>query len=423
MLNKLKPKSEFSKNVLTLMTGTTIAQAIPIAISPILTRLYTPEDFGVFALYMSIVSILSVIVTGQYELAIMLPKNEKDSFNILFLSIILTVIISFIVFLIVFIFNQQITKVLNNKEISNWLYLVPFSILIIGLFNSFNYWFNRNKNYKILAKIKVTQSFTNSGSNLGFGLLQLNSFGLIVSSFISQLVAVILFIKRFDFNNLKYFNKKRLLVLAKKYKKFPNFTLFHNLLNNLSKNIPIILLAKYFSSKESGFFMFTNRIIGTPINIISGSISLVFFKELSFLKNNNKKKLLQIFKSMLYKLIILFFPLFLILFVFSSDIVIYIFGEKWEEVGVYLKIFLPMFFFRSLGSVLSNVIIVFEKQIEGFIFEIMNIFFRISSILIGVIFNNILLGLLIFSLSSSLLTVYRIIWYYKIIKEYINDSI
>ena len=77
MLTKLKSKSEFSKNVLTLMTGTTIAQAIPIAISPILTRIYTPEDFGVFALYLSIVSILVVFTTGQYDLAIMLPKYEK----------------------------------------------------------------------------------------------------------------------------------------------------------------------------------------------------------------------------------------------------------------------------------------------------------------------------------------------------------
>ena len=64
MLNILKPKSEFSRNVLTLMTGTTIAQAIPIAISPILTRIYSSEDFGMSALYMSIASILSVVATG-----------------------------------------------------------------------------------------------------------------------------------------------------------------------------------------------------------------------------------------------------------------------------------------------------------------------------------------------------------------------
>ena len=83
MLDNLKPKSEFSRNVLTLMTGTTIAQAIPIAISPILTRIYTPEDFGMFALYMSIASILSVVATGWYELAIMLLKKDEDTVNIL----------------------------------------------------------------------------------------------------------------------------------------------------------------------------------------------------------------------------------------------------------------------------------------------------------------------------------------------------
>ena len=75
MLNKLKPKSEFSKNVLTLMTGATIAQAIPIAISPILTRIYTPEDFGIFALFIAITTIFGTIANGRYELAIMLPKN------------------------------------------------------------------------------------------------------------------------------------------------------------------------------------------------------------------------------------------------------------------------------------------------------------------------------------------------------------
>ena len=89
MLNKLKPKSEFSRNVVTLMTGTTIAQAIPIAISPILTRIYTPEDFGVFAVYLSILTIVAVVATGKYELAIMLPEEENDALNLVSLSILL----------------------------------------------------------------------------------------------------------------------------------------------------------------------------------------------------------------------------------------------------------------------------------------------------------------------------------------------
>ena len=87
MINKLKPKSEFSRNVLTLMTGTTIAQAIPIAISPILTRIYTPEEFGVFALYLSIIMLFSSLVAGKYELSILIPKHDKNAKNLVLLSI------------------------------------------------------------------------------------------------------------------------------------------------------------------------------------------------------------------------------------------------------------------------------------------------------------------------------------------------
>ena len=96
MINKLKPKSEFSRNILTLMTGTTISQAIPISISPILTRIYTPEDFGVFALFLAITTIIGSFSNGRYELAIMLPENDEDAINIAGLGFIISSTISIV---------------------------------------------------------------------------------------------------------------------------------------------------------------------------------------------------------------------------------------------------------------------------------------------------------------------------------------
>jgi len=101
MLRKLIPQSRYARNVITLMTGTGLAQAIPVAISPILTRLYSPEDFGTFAVYMAVVSIASVLVTGRYELAIMLPKNDRDALHIVVLSAGLSCIISALLLLVV----------------------------------------------------------------------------------------------------------------------------------------------------------------------------------------------------------------------------------------------------------------------------------------------------------------------------------
>ena len=154
MLDKLKEilnlKSEFSKNVLTLVTGTTIAQAIPIAISPILTRIYTPEDFGVLALFISITTILGTIANGRYELAIVLPKRDNNALELTALSIIITMGFSLLLVILVILFHDSLLSYLNNDRFSFWLYLIPLSVLLFSLFNILNYYHTRKKEYKTI---------------------------------------------------------------------------------------------------------------------------------------------------------------------------------------------------------------------------------------------------------------------------------
>jgi len=109
-IKNLKAKSDFTKNVLTLLTGTTIAQAIPIAISPILTRIYTPIDFGIVALFMAIVATFGSIANGRYELAIMLPKSEEDAINLFALTLIITTTISLILLVAILFLDEKIIK-------------------------------------------------------------------------------------------------------------------------------------------------------------------------------------------------------------------------------------------------------------------------------------------------------------------------
>lgn len=145
----IKKKSEFTKNIVTLMTGTAIAQAIPIAISPILTRIYSPEDFGVFALFVAIISILGNIANAKYELAIMLPKKDEDAINIFALGFLITCIISIIMLIFVITFNHYFIDSLKNEEIGFWLYFVPIAIFFSGMYNVLNYFNNRKKIIKI----------------------------------------------------------------------------------------------------------------------------------------------------------------------------------------------------------------------------------------------------------------------------------
>ena len=119
MINKLKLKSKFSLNIMTLMLGTTVAQAIPIIISPILTRIYSPEEFGLLILFMSIVSILSVIVSLRYERAIIQPLDDEDAISLVVISMLVTIGVSTILTILINIFYTQINLIfiLNNIKL------------------------------------------------------------------------------------------------------------------------------------------------------------------------------------------------------------------------------------------------------------------------------------------------------------------
>lgn len=336
MINKLKPKSEFSRNVLTLMTGTSIAQAIPIAISPILTRIYTPEDFGIFALYMSIASILAVLATSRYELAIMLPKKDEDAINIVALSIVISFFVSLLSFLTVFLFNSQITNLLGNPEISNWLYFIPITVLLTGIYQSFNYWNNRKKLYKRLATSKVIQSATTVTTNIGMGLSGLGASGLIVGGVIGQGVTTTMLGKLIwteDKEAFQALNKLKMFALAKKYIDYPKKSSIGALFNTLSYQAEIILLSVFYSSYYLGLFYFVNKFVNIPKQFLSASIWQVFLSnsgkniETIFkIKVNKQKKILR------YSTL----PIISGLFIFP-DLFILIFGNNWSEMSLFIS--------------------------------------------------------------------------------------
>lgn len=368
MKNKIisffKSKSEFTRNVLTLITGTIISQAIPIAISPILTRIYSPEDFGVFALYMSIVSIISVFSTGRYEMAILLPKKEVDAIHLLVLSCIITLFVGFITFITILIFNSSITNFLGNPEISNWLYLIPVSIIISGLFKSLNYWFNRKKYFKRLAINKIIQSGSNSSFNLGFGAIGLGISGLIISSVIGQALASFV-LGKITWKEIRIFHTKnsnnRIRALAKRYNKFPKYDILATLSNVLSRQATHIFFNKLFNSTPAGYYYFTQRIIELPITFLATSISDVFREEASrsYQVYGNAR---NIYISTLKKLFILSVIPSIILLIFAKDIFSFVFGDNWAISGVYAQILSPMLFLKFIASPLSFMFYIGEKQ-------------------------------------------------------------
>ena len=411
MLNKFKPKSEFSRNVLTLMTGTTIAQAIPIAISPILTRIYTPKDFGIFALYMSVASILSVVATGRYELAIMLPKKDEDAVNIVVLSILISFFVSFIALLIIFFFNAPITSLLGDPKIANWLYFIPLTVLMTGLYQSFNYWSNRKKEYRQLASSRIIKSTTISSTNLFMGFSGFGSGGLIGSTILGQGVAT-LFLGRLIFKDdreiFSKIKKLKVFALAKKYIDYPKKSSIGALFNTISYQAEYILFSIFFLFKDVGIYYFVNKIINIPKQFLSGSIWQSFLSH----SQETKEYVLISLKSKQEKVIkYSILPMLSSIFIFPQLFII-IFGENWSEATEY---FIPLILAMHINFVVASfsLFVIINRPDMEMKFNFLLAGFKVLGIYVAYkVFNNILVSIYVLSFIQIVMFIYLGNWNY-----------
>ncbi|BBM65858.1 O-antigen translocase [Vibrio alfacsensis] len=411
MFKSLKPKSEFSRNVLTLMTGTTIAQAIPIAIMPILTRLYTPEDFGVLALFVAITGIFGAIANGRYELAIILPEKDDDAINVAALALFIALFFSVLLSIPAIFLNAEIASLLGNQEIGIWLYFVPFVVFMIGLFNVINYLNTRKKCYKDISKANVYKATSLAFSQLGFGFIRSGVMGLITGQIISHIIANY----RLARNTQQYYDHKRINKteikrLAIRFIDFPKFSLWAVLCNVSSTHLINILISSVYGISFLGFYSFTQKVLGMPSALIGSSLSQVFFQQASAEKQK-KGNCNEVFCNTLKKLILISTLVFIPLFFVVEDLFSIAFGEEWRIAGSYARILMVFFAIRFVSSSLSIVISVFELNYYSLL---INVVVFLNSILLLYVTDDFNAFLMCFSVTMSILYLFFVFVYYRV---------
>ncbi len=398
MLSRLIKRSEFTKNIFILIVGTITAQALPILLSPILSRLFEPKDFAVYGIYMSIVTVLLSISIGAYEFSIVLPKKDEDSLHLLAFSVFLSITFCLFLFILIFLFHNYFLSLLKNPALDAWLYLIPLSVLLFGILNILTYWFNRKKEYKQIAINKVNKNWGLSISQLVFGLLKLKTIGLIIGQIIGDLIATIFVIfKFFKSGQLKLiksiFSFSKTKSLLKEYKKFPLYILPTVFMNSSSSQILTLLVAAWFNPLLTGAYYFALRLLSAPMALIGASVTQTYFQRFTEIinegKENPKPFLLKIWK-MLFAIAIIPST---ILFIWGKSLFIFVFGQNWGDAGIIASIMAPMILFTFISSPTSSSFMVIKKQNYNLFFGIFEFIFRISCFYIGYYYNDFYLGL------------------------------
>ncbi len=347
LVSKIKTyitKSEFARHVLTLMSGTGLAQVIAVLASPVITRLFTPEDFGILASYTAIVGIFSALICGRYEFAIVLPKKDKDAANIVYLCLGIIFCASLIIFAGVLFGRQWISLYLKTPALSLWLWLLPVSLLLVGVNQTFSYWNLRQKGFRNMASSRIASASSTAITSIGLGiftnagpsaLLVANIFG----SFISMLVLMAGTLKGRIAYFAGHFSRAKIIQMAKAYKKFPIYGTWPSFFNNLTIAMPVLFFTKFFDAAITGYYSLGMRIIQLPSSLISTSISQVFHQKIASAQVATGEISYYV-EQVFQKLVIIAIP-FLIVMLFAPFWFRIVFGEKWAIAGQYVMILSP----------------------------------------------------------------------------------
>ena len=354
-------KSEYARNVLTLATGATVAQAIPVAITPFLTRIYAPGDFGLYGIYVALVSIGVMVATGRLEMAVIIARKQSDAVQLALLSFVFSGLFSILIACVVFVYKEPIAGLTGHAESGDWLYVVPVGIFLFSVYKILLHWLNRNKQYRLMSANRMTQSASISILQVIVGVTGKGLPGLILADCLGRAVSLAIICKRIRHTfQAPEFKLLKNIALIRRYRKFPFLGSPASLLNVLSLQLPYLIIPIIFNSAIAGLYFLVFRVLMMPIALVGESMMEVFRNKA--VENLDKHGSCRtVFLKTLLCLVAIGLPPALLLILFGPEIFAFVFGEAWRKAGLYAGILAPMAFLRLVCGPLGGVLFVREK--------------------------------------------------------------
>jgi O-antigen/teichoic acid export membrane protein len=410
------PYGGAARSVVTLASGTTIGQLAVVSASPILSRLYTPEEFGVLGVYAALIGMIGVVAGLRYELAIPLPRSIGSATNLLALTLIIVGITTFIVLVIVLLFQDDIPLWLNTPAITKHLIFIPIGIFLSGFYQAFNYWSIRKKYFTSIAHTSALQGISGAGAQIGFGLFQTGSIGLMAGQMIGQFTGITALIRRTYRNDrvhIKRLSWLRVRLMAKRYRRFPKYTTWQALLNTCSTMLPLILFATLVSPTIAGLYMLSHRALSLPLSLVGRSIGQVFHSKAAeaYLLGNLDQLTLSAFRRLLK---IGLGPMIFIA-VLAPDIFGFAFGVEWRQAGIYAQWMMPWLIIQFVVSPLSITSNVTGHQLGELVSQLLFVIVRVGALLIGTYATNDNISVELYAISGMIVYIGFLVWIFNLL--------
>lgn len=421
-LTSLK-NSDFLKNIGKMMSGTGAAHLLGIAVYPVLTRLYTPEQIGVYATFVSIFMIYAAVATLRYEYATLIPRTQQAANNVTFLSLFVLLVFSSFLMLTLLVLGPALREMLNLQELGRLIYLLPVSVVTYSLFMILTFHFNRIKEYGKIAGAKITAATGIAGGQAGLGFGGFLQSGMVVGKVFGDIAGVVFLLwkrRKIQSSISAGVSPLRMAAMAKRYRNFAFYNTPHALTTTSSNNFPVLLFNSFFSDAIAGFYAMAAKICYSPVQVVAHAAYQVFSQRVAE-KYGKRERIIPFIHSNLAMLAGVGFLPFLLLFFISPKLFPWLLGDGWEMTGLFVQILTPFIFLVFVATPMNFIPLMLNRQRKAFVIDFCYLLLRLAALSIGIWYQDVMLALTLYSAVGVCVNLYQLSWFYAIARKAERD--
>lgn len=410
-------------SLLKLISGTGVSQIIVFLVTPILTGIYSPSEFGQYEVFFSVVNILIVFSTLQYDKALIIPTTRIEYLSLLKGVLLILFGFSILVSIVFFLFEGFILEISSMGVLNGVLWLVPIVIIL----RSFNLILvtnlNREGGFSVISLEKVTRSISNSGLGIWFGKGIFTKTGLIMAELFSGMISLVYLLvklkKRVVLILFRKWKQLDTLGALKKYQHFSIYGLPKSIFFSLTGNVPIIIITYYYGIVEAGIYGLAVRLLSKPVTLLANTSATLFKRDVMLELQESKSTINSVYRTLKIQMLVTVLP-FIAGFLLIDWVFELAFPLEWQGAIDVIKLLSVMYFFNTLISPITYVFMVYKKQNVDLILNILLFVVSISAmILVNIWFESFNLSILAYSVSYSVF--YIIFLVYSIVLAKRNE--
>ena len=364
LTHRMLPKGQLARGVLVIASGHAGGYALAAASLPILTRLYSPADFGVFGVYVSVLSMLGIVAGFRYEAAISIPEDDETAADLIVLSLSSACLLCGASMLTVWLLGDDWLSRMPLGGLQPYLHLLALNAVACVGFQVVLFWAVRKKAFSHLARMRIALAVAMVVTQVSAGLAHLGPTGLLLGQFMGNAAGVVysLIASRKCLPPLRHVNAKGVCSVAVRFRQFPMFGAGAELANNACTALPPILLTATFGSKIAGLFLLGWRAVGAPLTLLVVPIARVYLSEASRIVHQTPEKLSPFFVRTIRRLTLTATGPVTVLAFTAPWLFPVVFGQEWNDAGIYCSLVCPLLLCQLFSVSVRPTFDVLNKQ-------------------------------------------------------------